>query len=166
MALFNGQVALVTGGTSGIGRATAVLFAREGARVVVAGRRAAEGEETVRLVRAAGGAGLFVPADVAKEDDVRNLVERTVREFGRLNIAVNNAGVEGDNRPLVEQTEKEYDRIFRPNVLGVLLSLKYEIPQLLKAGGGAIVNTSSVLGLIAVPGASTYVASKHAVIGL
>src|SRR4051794_37667248 len=98
MALFNGQVALVTGGTSGIGRATAVLFAREGARVVVAGRRAAEGEETVRLVRAAGGAGLFVPADVAKEDDVRNLVERTVREFGRLNIAVNNAGVEGDNR--------------------------------------------------------------------
>jgi NAD(P)-dependent dehydrogenase (short-subunit alcohol dehydrogenase family) len=166
VASFTGRVVLVTGGTSGIGRATAVAFAREGAKVVVAGRRAEEGAETVRLVERAGGEGRFVRADVAKEADVRALVQKALEAFGRLDFAVNNAGVEGDNRPLVEQTVEEYDKIFRTNVLGVLLSMKHEIPAMLRAGSGAIVNISSVAGLVAIPNASTYIASKHAVIGL
>jgi NAD(P)-dependent dehydrogenase (short-subunit alcohol dehydrogenase family) len=163
---FQGKVALVTGGTSGIGRAAAIAYAREGAKVVVAGRRAAEGEETVRLVRAQGREAMFVPTDVAQEAQVKNLIGRTLEQFGRLDFAFNNAGIEQEPTPFLEQDEETYDRVMDINVKGVWLSMKYEIPAMLKTGGGSIVNTSSGLGVIAMPGIVIYVASKHAVIGL
>jgi NAD(P)-dependent dehydrogenase (short-subunit alcohol dehydrogenase family) len=163
---FQGKVAIVTGGTSGIGRAAAIAYARAGAKVVVAGRRAAEGEETVRLIRAQRGEALFVPTDVAQHAQVKKLVGRTLEQFGRLDFAFNNAGIEQVPTPFLEQDEETYDRVMDINVKGVWLSMKYEIPAMLKAGGGAIVNTSSALGVIAFAGVEVYVASKHAVIGL
>lgn len=163
---FQGKVALVTGGTSGIGRAIAVAFAREGANVVVAGRRAAEGEETVRLVQEQGSDGLFVPTDVSQAAQVKNLVDRTLERFGRLDFAANNAGVEQAPAPLLEQSEQTFDQVMNVNVKGVWLSMKLEIPAILRSGGGAIVNTSSVAGVIGLAGAEIYIASKHAVIGL
>src|SRR6202166_1049131 len=163
---FQNKVAIVMGGTSGIGRAAAVAYAREGAKVVVAGRRAAEGEETVRLLRAQGGEGLFVTTDVSKAVLVKELVERTLQKFGRLDFAFNNAGIEQEPTPLLDQDEATYDRVMDINVKGVWLSMKYEIQAMLKTGGGSIVNTSSGLGVIAMPGIEIYVASKHAVIGL
>ena len=167
MAEFTGKVAIVTGGSAGIGRATAVAFAREGAKVVVASRRVEEGEETVHLIRQAGSDGLFIKTDVAKAADVRTMVEKTVATYGRLDYAFNNAGVvEPKPGPLVEQTEEAFDQIVNVNVKGVWLSMKYEIPEMLKHGGGAIVNMSSVAGMVGFPGVGIYVASKHAVIGL
>ncbi|HEV3118041.1 MAG TPA: SDR family oxidoreductase [Gemmataceae bacterium] len=166
MTEFQGKVALVTGGTSGIGRAAAVAYAREGANVVVAGRRAAEGEETVRLIRAQGREALFVPTDVAQEAQVKNLIGRTLDQFGRLDFAFNNAGVEQTPTPFLEQAVETYDKVMDINVKGVWLSMKYEIAAMLKTGGGSIVNTSSGAGVIGMPGAEIYVASKHAVIGL
>ena len=163
---FTGKVALITGGTSGIGRAAAVAFAREGARVVVAGRRAAEGDETVRLVQAQGGEAIFVQTDVAQEAQVENLVGRTLEKFGRLDIAFNNAGIEQVPTPFLEQSVEIYDQVMNVNVKGVWLSMKYEIPAMLKSGGGSIVNTSSIAGVIGMAGAEIYIASKHAVIGL
>ena len=163
---FQGKVALVTGGTSGIGRAAAIAYAREGAKVVVAGRRAAEGEETVRLVRAQGREAMFVPTDVAQEAQVKNLIGRTLEQFGRLDFAFNNAGIDQQPTPLLEQTVETYDQVMDINVKGVWLSMRHEIPAMLKSGGGAIVNTSSALGVIAFPGIEVYAASKHAVIGL
>src|SRR5438132_3280794 len=162
---FQGKVALVTGGTSGIGRAAAVAYAREGARVVVAGRRAAEGEETVRLIRGQGGDGIFVTTDVSKAAQVEQLVEQTMQKFGRLDFAFNNAGVEQQPTPFLEQDEETYNRVMDINVKGMWLCMKYEIPAMLKTGGGAIVNTSSSLGGVAMPGIEIYAASKHAVIG-
>jgi NAD(P)-dependent dehydrogenase (short-subunit alcohol dehydrogenase family) len=166
MSKFAGKVALVTGGTYGIGRTTAVEFARAGAKVVIGGRNRKEGEETLRQVQAAGGTGLFVETDVVKDQDVKNLVDSTVKAFGRLDFAINNAGVEQTPGPLFETTEADYDRIIDTNVKGVFLSMKYEVPVMLQGGGGAIVNTSSIAGLIGMPGASIYVASKHAVVGM
>jgi len=166
MSEFIGKVAIVTGGTSGIGRATAIAYAREGAKVVVAGRRETEGEETVRLIRKEGGDGVFVATDVAKEADVKNLVGRTLEKFGRLDFAFNNAGIEHEPTPLLEQKTATYEQVMDINVKGVWLSMKYEIPVMLKTGGGAIVNTSSVAGVIAFPGIEVYAASKHAVIGM
>jgi NAD(P)-dependent dehydrogenase (short-subunit alcohol dehydrogenase family) len=163
---FQGKVALVTGGTSGIGRAAAIAYAREGANVVVAGRRVTEGEETVRLVRAQGREAMFVPTDVAREVHVKNLIGRTLEQFGRLDFAFNNAGVEQAPTPFLEQTVETFDQVMDVNVKGVWLSMKYEIPAMLKTGGGSIVNTSSGLGVIGMPGIEIYVASKHAVIGL
>jgi NAD(P)-dependent dehydrogenase (short-subunit alcohol dehydrogenase family) len=163
---FQGKVAIVTGGTSGIGRAAAIAFARQGAKVVVAGRRAAEGEETVRLLRAEGGEGLFVATDVARASQVKNLIGRTLERFGRLDFAFNNAGIEQQPTPFLDQSEEDYDRVMDINVKGVWLSMKHEIPAMLKSGGGSIVNTSSALGVIAFAGMEVYVASKHAVIGL
>ncbi len=163
---FQGKVALVTGGTSGIGRAAAIAYAREGANVVVAGRRVTEGEETVRLVRAQGREAMFVPTDVAREAHVKNLIGRTLEQFGRLDFAFNNAGIEQVPTPFLEQTVETYDQVMDINVKGVWLSMKYEIPAMLKTGGGSIVNTSSGLGVIGMPGIEIYVASKHAVIGL
>jgi NAD(P)-dependent dehydrogenase (short-subunit alcohol dehydrogenase family) len=165
MARFTGKVALVTGGTSGIGRATAVAFAREGARVVVSGRREKEGLAVVEEITAGGGTAHFVQADVAKEADVKRLVEATVAKYGRLDVAFNNAGVELLG-PITEVTEADYRRVFDINVWGVLTSMKYEIPAMLASGGGAIVNTSSVAGHVGMAGASVYVATKHAVEGL
>jgi NAD(P)-dependent dehydrogenase (short-subunit alcohol dehydrogenase family) len=163
---FQNKVAIVIGGTSGIGRAAAVAYAREGARVVVAGRRAAEGEETVRLLEAQGGEGFFVTTDVSKAAQVKELVERTLQKFGRLDIAFNNAGIEQVPNPFLEQAEETFDRVVDVNAKGVWLSMKYEIPAMLKTGGGVIVNTASVFGVIGVPGNEIYIASKHAVIGL
>ena len=162
-----GKVGLVTGGTSGIGRETAVLFAKAGAKVVVAGRREVEGNETVELIRATGGEGLFVKTDVAKATEVEALVQRAVEKFGRLDVAFNNAGIEGVWMPIVRQSEEDFDRTIGINLKGVWLCLKYEIRQMLKqGGGGAIVNMSSVTGLVGSGGAAAYSASKHGVIGL
>jgi NAD(P)-dependent dehydrogenase (short-subunit alcohol dehydrogenase family) len=162
-----GKVGIVTGGTSGIGRETAVLFAKAGAKVVVAGRREPEGEETVELVRAAGGDGLFVKADVSKAAEVDALVQKAVEKFGRLDIAFNNAGIEGVWVPIVRQSEEDWDRTINVNLKGVWLCLKYEIRQMLKqGGGGAIVNMASITGLIGSAGAGAYGASKHGVVGL
>ncbi|URD53836.1 SDR family oxidoreductase [Chroococcidiopsis sp. CCNUC1] len=160
------KVALVTGGTSGIGRTTAIAYARQQAKVVVVGRRMDEGEETVRSIKEAGGEAIFVQADIAKEADVEAMVDKAVGVFGRLDIAFNNAEVVGENPSLIEQTEAEYDRTMNVNVKGVWLSMKYEIAQMLKQGSGAIVNTSSGAGVVAVPTQSLYTASKHAVVGL
>ena len=135
--------------------------------MVVAGRRVAEGEETVRLVRALqGGDAMFVPTDVAQEVQVKNLIERTLEQFGRLDFAFNNAGVEQTPTPFLEQTVETYDQVMDINVKGVWLSMRHEIPAMLKSGGGAIVNTSSIAGVVAFPGIEIYAASKHAVIGL
>ncbi len=162
-----GKVAIVTGGTSGIGRDTAILFAQAGVKVVVAGRREVEGNETVDLVRAAGADGLFVKTDVAIASDVQALVRKTVEKFGRLDIAFNNAGIEGNLVPIVIQPEADWDRTININLKGTWLCLKYEIQQMLKqGGGGAIVNMASVAGLIGSAGFATYSASKHGVMGL
>ena len=162
-----GKVGLVTGGTSGIGRDAAILFAKAGAKVVVAGRREVEGKETVELIRGAGGEGLFVKADVSRATDVEAMVGKTVEKFGRLDVAFNNAGVEGSWIPITEQSEAEWDRTIDINLKGVWLCLKHEIRQMLKqGGGGAIVNMASVAGWIGSAGAATYCASKHGVIGL
>jgi NAD(P)-dependent dehydrogenase (short-subunit alcohol dehydrogenase family) len=163
----DGKVALVTGGTSGIGRDAALLFAKAKAKVVVAGRREVEGKETIELIRAAGGDGFFVKADVSKAAEVEMLVQKTVEKFGRLDVAFNNAGIEGIWVPVTEQTEEDWDRTIDINLKGTWLCLKYEIRQMLKQGsGGAIVNMASVAGLIGAAGAATYCASKHGVIGL
>jgi NAD(P)-dependent dehydrogenase (short-subunit alcohol dehydrogenase family) len=162
-----GKVALITGGTSGIGRDTAILFAEEGAKVVITGRREAEGNETIALVKAAGGEGLFVKSDASKAADVQSAVQKTVEKFGRLDLAFNNAGVEGNWKPIIEQTEEDWDTVININLKGTWLCLKFEIQQMLKqGGGGAIVNMSSVAGLMGAGGAGIYVASKHGVIGL
>jgi NAD(P)-dependent dehydrogenase (short-subunit alcohol dehydrogenase family) len=162
-----GKVALVTGGTSGIGRETAVLFAKAGAKVVVAGRRESQGEETVNLIRAANGDGLFVRTDVSQASEVETLVRKAVEKFGRLDIAFNNAGIEGVWTPIIRQSEEDWDRTIQINLKGVWLCLKYEIKQMLKQGGsGAIVNMASTMGLIGAAGAAAYSASKHGVIGL
>lgn len=166
-AELQGKVGLVTGGTSGIGRDAAVLFAKAGARVVVSGRREAEGEETIELVRAAGGGGLFVKSDVSKAGEVDELMQKTVEKYGRLDVAFNNAGIEGNWQPITEQSEEDWDRVIDINLKGVWLCLKHEIRQMLKqGGGGAIVNMASVAGLMGSQGAGTYCASKHGVIGL
>jgi NAD(P)-dependent dehydrogenase (short-subunit alcohol dehydrogenase family) len=162
-----GKVVIVTGGTSGIGRDTAVLFAKAGAKVVVAGRREAEGKETIDLIRAAGGDGLLVKTDVSRAADVRALVQKTVEKFGRLDVAFNNAGIEGSWSPIAEQSEEDWDSTIDINLKGVWLCLKYEIQQMLKqGGGGAIVNMASVAGFIGSAGAATYCASKHGVMAL
>ena len=161
------KVALITGGTTGIGRDTAVLFAKNGAKVVISGRRETEGNEAIALVRAAGGDGLFVKSDVSKSSDVQSLIAKTVEKFGRLDIAFNNAGIEGQWKPIIEQSEEDWDSVIDINLKGTWLCLKYEMQQMLTEGnGGAIVNMSSVAGLMGSAGAAIYVASKHGVIGL
>ena len=166
-AELQGKVVLVTGGTSGIGRDTAILFAKAGAKVVVAGRREMEGKETVELIRASGGDAMFVKADVSKAAEVDALVQSTVEKFGRLDVAFNNAGIEGHWVPITEQSEEDWDHTIDINLKGVWLCLKYEIRQMLKQGdGGAIVNMASVAGMMGLAGAATYSASKHGVIGL
>jgi NAD(P)-dependent dehydrogenase (short-subunit alcohol dehydrogenase family) len=162
-----GKIALVTGGTSGIGRETAVLFAKAGAKVVIAGRREQEGQDAVELIRAAGGDSLYVKTDVSKASDVEALIQKTVEGFGRLDVAFNNAGIEGAYAPIVRQSEENFDQTIEINLKGVWLCLKYEIRQMLKQGSaGAIVNMASVLGLVGSAGTSAYSASKHGVIGL
>lgn len=163
----DGKVAVVTGGTSGIGRETAILFAKAGAKVVVAGRREAEGEETVAKIREEGAEALFVKTDVSKASDVQALIEKTAAEYGHLDIAFNNAGIEGVWVPIITQSEEDWDRTIDINLKGIWLSLKYEIKQMLKQRrGGAIANMASTMGYIGSAGAAAYTASKHGVIGL
>ena len=166
MKTFTGKVVLVTGGTSGIGRATALAFAQEGASVIVAGRREDEGAESVALIEQAGGKGLFVRADVSVEDEVASMVARAVEVFGGLHFAFNNAGVFLPPAPMTEITAETIDRILAVNVRGTALCMKHEIPAIMKSGGGSIVNTASFLGIRAFPGSAIYNASKFAVIGL
>lgn len=166
MEEFKGKVALVTGGGSGIGRATALALAREGAQVVIGNRNVERGEETVAMIRADGGTASFRRTDVLVAAEIEALVKHAVSEYGALDLAFNNAGIEGDVGPLVEQTEANYDAVMDINVKGVWLSMKYEIPKMLDRGSGAIVNCASVAGLIGFPNMSIYIASKHAVIGL
>jgi NAD(P)-dependent dehydrogenase (short-subunit alcohol dehydrogenase family) len=159
-------VVLITGALTGIGRATALAFAKEGARIVVSGRRDDAGQALVAELRAAGTEAEFVRADVRHENDIQNLVDKTVARFGRLDVAVNNAGTEGTPGPITEQTAESYATTFDTNVLGVLLSMKHELRVMQKQGSGSIVNLSSTMGHRGAPGASLYTASKHAVEGL
>lgn len=166
MKLKNKSV-LVTGGTSGIGVAAALLFAKEGARVVVAGRREAEGKAVVEAIEARGGSAAFCKTDVSREEEVKTLVEFVLARHGGLDIAFNNGGIEGEPGLTIDrQTVENYRQTFDINVLGVLLSMKHEIPAMLMRGGGAIVNTSSVVGQVGLAGLGVYAASKHAVNGL
>jgi len=162
---FQNKVVLITGATSGIGKTSALAFAKAGAKVVVSGRRETEGQAVVSGIKAAGGEATFVKADVAVEAEVAALVAKTVATYGRIDIAFNNAGVE-ITCPIVDATEADYRRAFDINVWGVLTSMKHEIPVMLKQGAGVIINTSSVAGHVGMGGASIYVASKHAVEGL
>ena len=166
MSQFTGKVALITGGNAGIGRAAAIEFAKQGAKVVVSGRREKEGHDVIAEIKALGGEAIFVKTDVSKARDVKVMIERTLTTFGRLDYAFNNAGVEQLLTPLPEQTEETYDQIMDTNVKGVWLCLKHEIPAMLKTGGGAIVNNSSIGGLIGFATIPIYIASKHAVNGL
>lgn len=161
------RVVLITGGASGIGRAAALAFAREGARVVISDVNAVGGTETVALVEAAGGQIRYVPGDVTQPADVAAMVQAAQTAFGGLHLAVNNAGISGTFlHPITETEDAVYDRVMAVNVKGVWLCLKAQIPAILASGGGAIVNLASVAGLIGAPGGSAYCASKHAVIGL
>jgi len=159
-------VVLITGALTGIGRATALAFAQQGASVVVSGRRDDVGEALVAELRALGAEAEFIRADVRHESDVQNLVDGTVARFGRLDVAVNNAGTEGKPGPVTEQTADSYAATFDTNVLGVLLSMKHELRVMQAQGAGSIVNLSSTMGQRGAPGASLYTASKHAVEGL
>lgn len=159
-------VVLITGAMTGIGRATALAFAREGARVVVSGRRDEAGEALAAELRAMAAEAEYVRADVRREDDVKALVDRTVARFGRLDVAVNNAGTEGQTGPVTEQSTDSYHATFDTNVLGTLLCMKHELRVMQPQGHGSIVNLSSTMGKKGAPGASLYVASKHAVEGL
>jgi NAD(P)-dependent dehydrogenase (short-subunit alcohol dehydrogenase family) len=166
MARFEGKVALVTGATSGIGRATAVAFAREGALLVLAGRREGEGRRTLALVRDAGSDGTFVPTDVTVADDVRRVVAVAVDAYGRLDCAFNNAGHLAGIAPVTDQTLSDLDATLKVNVRGTLLCLRFELEVMIEAGRGAIVNNASLAGLTGSPDNSVYDASKHAVVGL
>nr|WP_282961247.1 glucose 1-dehydrogenase [Burkholderia ambifaria] len=161
------KVALVTGATSGIGKATAMLFAREGAKVAIAARREEEGRQVVREILDHGGEAIFVRTDVAQAEDCAAAVARTVASFGKLDIAFNNAGITSFGRPVADTDEQAWSTVIDVNLTGTFLSMKYEIPEILKAGGGSIINMSSAYGLAGSAfGACSYHASKHGVIGL
>ena len=164
--MLKNKVALVTGGTSGIGRATAIAFGAAGAKVVFSGRREAEGEATAALILNAGAECLFVRSDVSIEAEIQALVEKTIATYGRLDCAFNNAGIESPAKPLHEQSIEDFDKVMSINVRGLFLCMKYEIQQMLSQASGALVNNASTVGLFAFPSLSPYVASKHAVMGL
>ncbi len=163
---FEGKIALITGGSSGIGRATAIAFAKKGAKVVIASRREKESEETVAMIKEIGSEAIFVKTNITQATEVKNLVNQTISTYNRLDYAFNNAGTEGILGPSIEQTEENWNHIIDTNLKGVWLSMKYQIPQMLKNGGGAIVNNASGFGLVGGPNVSIYCASKHGVIGL
>jgi NAD(P)-dependent dehydrogenase (short-subunit alcohol dehydrogenase family) len=164
--ILQGKVTLVTGGGSGIGRATSILLAKQGARVMIADYVPEGAERTVKLIKDAGGEASCIAADVSVTSQVQMMIDKTVAAYGRLDCAFNNAGIEGRMVDTAEYPEDVFDRIMAINLKGVWLCMKYEIPQMLKTGGGAIVNTASGAGLVGVPQLSAYNASKHGVIGL
>ncbi|MCY4385970.1 MAG: SDR family oxidoreductase [Desulfurellaceae bacterium] len=163
---FKSKVALVTGGSSGIGRATALAFAQRGARVVVADLGVEGGEETASLIQNTGGEALFIQTDVAQANEIEHLVGKTVETYGQLDCALNNAGIAGDLSLTADCSEEHWNRVMSINLRGVWLCMKHELPQMLKQGSGAIVNTASVLGLVGIIGQAAYVAAKHGVVGL
>ncbi|MFP5468867.1 MAG: SDR family oxidoreductase [Alphaproteobacteria bacterium] len=164
--IMEGKVVIITGAASGIGRATAQIYAREGARVIIADVNERGGEETLSMINKQGHQGLFVRTDMTVETDVKTLVDRAMNAHGRLDAAFNNAGIEGMQASSADMPTNEFDKIIAVNLKGVYLCMKYQIPAMLKGGGGAIVNTASVAGLVGFPGLGAYVASKHGVIGL
>lgn len=163
---FENKIAIVTGGGTGIGKATALALAHQGAIVVVANRKEENGTKTVKDITDSGGQATFIKTDISKESEVKNLVDQTLQLYGRLDLAFNNAGIEQTPMPLTDQSEELYNQIMDTNVKGVWMCLKYEIQAMLSNGGGAIVNTSSFSGTIAFATIPIYVASKHAVVGL
>jgi len=166
MNTFAGKVALVTGGSSGIGRATAIKFGERGAKVVVANRREKEGKETVEMIKKAGGEATFVQTDVRIASQVENMVQQTVKKYGRLDIAFNNAGVGGIMARLIRTTEELFDEVVDTNFKGVWLSMKYEIPVMQQQGGGVIINNSSVSGVATAERLAVYSGSKHAIVAI
>jgi len=164
--MLEGKIALITGASSGIGQGAASVFARHGARLVLADINVEGGAETVRLVQEAGGEAIFVKTDVSKAGEVEALIKQAVSRFGRLDCALNNAGLDGQIGATADCTEENWDHVLAVNLKGVWLCMKYQIPQMLAQGGGAIVNTASVAGLVGYPGLCAYVASKHGVVGL
>jgi len=166
MRRFEGKVALVTGGGSGIGRATSLAFANEGAKVVIDDINVEGGEETLRLIKSTGGEAIFVKADVSKGAEVEAMVEKAIDTYGRLDCAFNNAGIGEPLKRVAKTTEDNWDRVMATNLKGVYLCMKYEVPHMLKQKKGAIVNTSSLAGLKGLSGQAAYVASKHGVVGL
>jgi len=166
MKMLDGKIALVTGGSSGIGRAAALACVREGARVVIADILVEGSEETVQMIEKSGGQAVFFKTDVSRADEVEALIKNAVATYGRLDCAFNNAGIGGGTSVTHKTDEEHWDRMININLKGVWLCMKYEIPQMLEQGGGAIVNTSSVAGLVAFKGTPAYVAAKHGVIGL
>jgi NAD(P)-dependent dehydrogenase (short-subunit alcohol dehydrogenase family) len=163
---FDGKVALITGGSSGIGRATSLAFAREGAKVVFGDIDEAGAKETLKMIKDAGSEGVFLRTDVSKDSDVKALVDKAINTYDRLDFAHNNAGIDGDFATIVANTEANFDHVIGVNLKSVWLGLKYEIPEMRKRGGGSIVNTASVAGLVAFRTMGPYVASKHGVVGL
>jgi NAD(P)-dependent dehydrogenase (short-subunit alcohol dehydrogenase family) len=164
--ILQGKVALITGGGSGIGRATALRLAKEGAKIVIADYVPESAERVVKAIKEAGGAASSVAADVSVTRQVETMVNETVATYGRLDYAFNNAGIEGATGNTVTYPEESFDRVLAINLKAVWLCMKYELPQMVKQGGGAIVNTASTLGLVAIEGASAYTAAKHGVVGL
>ena len=166
MNSFEGKVAIVTGGTSGLGRSIAVELAKRGAKVAFCGRRDQEGNDTLSIIEKSGGAGFFQKVDITKAKDIEDFTQNVINRFGKLDIAINNAGIIGKASISTKYEEEEFQKVYENNVKGVWLSMKYQIPEMLKTGKGAIVNISSVSGLIGFPFNAAYSASKHAVIGL
>lgn len=166
MKSLQNKIAIVTGGGSGIGRAICLLYASEGAKIVVSDVDEKAGEESVAQIKAKGGAAIFVKADTSKPEDSRKVVEQAVEKFGGLHIAVNNAGIGGPLSPVGEYPVEGWDKVISINLSGVFYGLRYQIPAILAAGGGSIVNIASILGKVGTKGSAAYVAAKHGVIGL
>jgi NAD(P)-dependent dehydrogenase (short-subunit alcohol dehydrogenase family) len=167
MGEFDGKVVFITGGTSGIGRGTAVEFAKKGAKVAITGRREKEGNDTAKAIQVAGGKGLFIKSDVSNVEDVKKAIEQTIKQLGPIEIAFNNAGIEEEPVPFLEQEIGVFDKIMAINVRGMYACLQAEIKHMMEHGkGGSIINNASVAGLLGMPGVAGYCASKHAVIGM
>lgn len=166
MDRLKGKIALITGGGSGIGRAACLLFAGEGAKVVIADYVAEGGNETVRQIKAAGGEAVFVQADVSKSVDVQNMIATTVKTYGRVDVLFNNAGIEGPSAKIANYREEDWERVIAIDLTAVYLGMKYAIPEMLKQGGGVIISTASVAGLVGFPGSGAYAAAKAGVINM